>query len=188
MKKTIITIVAVLLMNIASFSQVTIEGVTLPATFNNNNKELLLNGGGLREKFFLDLYVGGLYLTNKTSDANKIIAANESMSIKIQIVSTLIDSKKMIDAVEEGMGKSTKGNKEKFRKEIEQFKGAFKDEIKIGDVYDIVYHPESGTSVYKNNIKNTAIEGYEFKKALFGIWLCDEPADKNLKKGMLNTK
>ena len=30
-----------------------------------------------------------------------------------------------------------------------------------------------------------AVKGKDFKKALFGIWLCDKPADKNLKAGML---
>ncbi len=29
------------------------------------------------------------------------------------------------------------------------------------------------------------IKGLEFKKALFGIWLCDKPAQKSLKQEML---
>jgi hypothetical protein len=33
--------------------------------------------------------------------------------------------------------------------------------------------------------KGTIIQGVDFKKALFSIWLGDQPADKNLKKGML---
>ena len=32
-----------------------------------------------------------------------------------------------------------------------------------------------------------AIEGLDFKKAVFGIWLGKEPADSNLKEGMLGT-
>ena len=28
-------------------------------------------------------------------------------------------------------------------------------------------------------------ESTKFKKAAFGIWLCDDPADKDLKEGML---
>jgi len=33
--------------------------------------------------------------------------------------------------------------------------------------------------------KATIGGGMPFKEAIIGIWLCDKPADKNLKKGML---
>ena len=42
-----------------------------------------------------------------------------------------------------------------------------------------------GVIVNKNGKLLTTIRGLEFKKALFGIWLGEKPADKNLKKGML---
>jgi hypothetical protein len=68
---------------------------------------------------------------------------------------------------------------------IQKFKDAFKEEITKGDHYVISYTKTGGTSVSKNGKKVTSISGYEFKKALFGIWLCDEPADEDLKEGML---
>ena len=37
----------------------------------------------------------------------------------------------------------------------------------------------------KNNKKVKTIKGLKFKQAAFGIWLCDDPADKDLKEGML---
>lgn len=39
--------------------------------------------------------------------------------------------------------------------------------------------------VYKNGTKKGSIDGLDFKKALFGIWLCNKPADEDLKEGML---
>ena len=39
--------------------------------------------------------------------------------------------------------------------------------------------------MYKNGNKKGSIAGLEFKKALFGIWLGDKPADDDLKTGML---
>ena len=42
-----------------------------------------------------------------------------------------------------------------------------------------------GVVVYKNGVKKGSIDGQDFKKALFGIWLCDKPADKDLKDEML---
>jgi len=40
--------------------------------------------------------------------------------------------------------------------------------------------------VFKNNKELGIIEGLDFKKALFGIWFCDKPADEDLMNGMLS--
>ena len=90
----------------------------------------------------------------------------------------------MIEAVDEGFKKSTGGNTTPLKDKIEKFKNSFSDEIKKGDVFDIVYTGEK-ISVYKNNTLKSEIEGLDFKKAVFGIWLGNDPADSNLKDGML---
>lgn len=166
-------------------AQLTIEGVTLPATLQINSTELVLNGGGLREKYFLDLYVGGLYLDAKSTKANDIISADKPMAIRIEIVSKLISSDKMVDAIEDGMEKSTDGKTDGISKEIEEFKSAFSEEIVVGDIYNLVYVPGEGFTIYKNDKKMKTIKGLKFKQAAFGIWLCDDPADDDLKEGML---
>jgi len=166
-------------------AQLTIEGVTLPATLQISSTELVLNGGGLREKYFLDLYVGGLYLDAKSTKANDIISADKPMAIRIEIVSKLISSDKMVDAIEDGMEKSTDGKTDGISKEIEEFKSAFSEEIVVGDIYNLVYIPGEGFTVYKNDKKVKTIKGLKFKQAAFGIWLCDDPADDDLKEGML---
>ena len=40
----------------------TLAGVTLPDTAQVAGKDLVLNGLGLRKKFVIKVYVGGLYL------------------------------------------------------------------------------------------------------------------------------
>ena len=72
---------------ISDFSaQKKIDGVDFQEKTTINNSDVLLNGGGLREKYFtLDLYVGALYLKEKSSDADKIIMADEDMGIRIVI-------------------------------------------------------------------------------------------------------
>ena len=81
MKYLLAVLTVILGMNLSA--QQTIEGVTLPATLKVEEKDLVLNGGGLREKYFLDLYVGGLYLVSKSTDADAIIAADAPMAIRI---------------------------------------------------------------------------------------------------------
>ena len=107
------------------------------------------------------------------------------MAIRLNIISSLITSKKMEDATREGFENSTGGNIEPISAEIEAFINVFKEQINDGDVFDFVYVPGSGVEIYKNTEKVSKVEGLVFKKALFGIWLCDKPAQKSLKEGML---
>jgi hypothetical protein len=183
--KNIFSTTIILLISLFSVeAQTKINGITFTDTYTAGKDKLVLNGGGTRVKYWMDMYVGGLYLTEKNKDAAAIVSANTSMAIKLTIVSGLISSSKMIEAVDEGFKKSTGGNTTPLKDKIEKFKNSFSDEIKKGDVFDIVYTGEK-ISVYKNNTLKSEIEGLDFKKAVFGIWLGNDPADSNLKDGML---
>ena len=185
--KTIFLSIAIVLVSFQFQAQsITVSDREIPTEMSIQNANVQLNGAGVRTKFFMDMYVGGLYLTDKSKDGNAVTKANQPMAIKIHIVSRLISSKKMSKAVEEGFENSTDGQQEKYREKIDKFISFFKDEISKDDVFDITYHPKTGTTVYKNKSKMGSIEGYDFKQALFGIWLSDNPADDDLKEGMLN--
>ena len=59
------------------------------------------------------------------------------------------------------------------------------ENLKKGDSFTIANVPGMGVVVYKNGAKKGAVDGQDFKKALFGIWLSNNPADADLKKAML---
>lgn len=160
-----------------------IGGIKMPNTLKSGDVELNLNGAGVRTKYFLDLYVGGLYTINKSSDAKNIIDADEKMGIRLHIVSSLITSEKMEDATREGF--ENYGSKSDISKEIETFINVFKEKINTDDIFELIYSPTTGVEVYKNNKLATTITGVEFKKALFGIWLGNNPAQASLKSEML---
>jgi len=184
MKKLILTVM-VALSAIFSEAQTTVSGVKVDAKIAVDGQSLVLNGAGVREKFFMDMYVGSLYLTKKSNDAKSIIAGNEGMAIKLNIVSGMITSDKMISAINEGFENATNKKTAPLKTKIDKFKGFFKEKINKGDVFIISYDPSEGISVYKNGTKKGSIDGLDFKKALFGIWLCDKPADDDLKEAML---
>lgn len=184
MKKIIIVLIALMSAGLTS-AQTEVGGVKLPNSETFQDQTLTLNGAGVREKLWIDLYAGGLYLPKKSSDASAIISGNEPMSIKLHIVSKLITSDKMMDAVSEGFENSTNGNTKPLAPKIEKFQSFFLDEIKKNDVFDIVYLPSKGVMVFKNDKELGIIDGMDFKKALFGIWLSNKPADDDLKEAML---
>ena len=171
----------------ASVQAKTIGGVEMTETLKAGNASLILNGAGIREKFFKDIYVAGLYLKEKSSDYQKIMNQDESMAIKIKIVSSLITDKLFKEACEEGFERSTNGNTKPLRSKIDVALSAFSGKFNVGDEFDIVYVKGSGTTFSKNGKFITKVDGLDFKAALFGIWIIDKPAHKNekLRKGML---
>src|SRR5688572_9937202 len=179
-------LMTVLFTALTATAQTKIGGVIMPNVVKAGDEFLKINGGGIREKMFMDLYIGVLYLREKSSDATKIIDADETMAIKMRVVSCMVSKENMEEAIRTGFDKSTGGNSSAIKTKIDQLISAgFKDEIAIGDIFDLIYIPGKGTTLHKNNAAVVTITGLDFKKALFGIWLCSQPADENLKNKML---
>jgi len=154
-------------------------------TLNAGGKQLVLNGKGQRTKFVLTLYNAGLYLEKKNKDANSVMNANQTMALKLQIVSGFISSEKMTHATKQGFANATGGKTAPIQAQINQFLGAFKTPIKKGDIFEFSYTPAGGTKVVKNRKGITVVKGLPFKKALFGIWLSNRPAQGSLRNQLL---
>lgn len=163
----------------------TVSGVDVPDTYSAMGQELQLNGAGTRSKWFMDLYVGGLYVAEKVSDGQAVINADEPQAITLHITSGMITSERMTEATMDGFKSSTDGDLSAIQSEVDQFMSVFQEEIKEGDVFDLVYAPGEGVHVLKNGEQKDTVGDLEFKKALFGIWLSDKPAQKDLKNKML---
>lgn len=148
-------------------------------------QSLTLNGAGVRSKFFLDLYVGALYLNNHSADANATVAADEAMTIRLHITSSMINGEKMSDATLDGFVKSTGGNITPIQKEVDSLISAFRDAVEDKDVFDLQYVPGQGVSVIRNGELKVVVPGLAFKQALFGIWLSEDPVQEGLKEEML---
>ncbi len=100
-------------------------GVVLPATEKFQNHTLHLNGAGVREKLWIDLYAAGLYLDQKNNNAQQILNSDKPMALKLHIVSKLITSDKMVEAVTEGFENSTNGNTAPLQTEINKLLSVF---------------------------------------------------------------
>ncbi|WP_281645640.1 chalcone isomerase family protein [Parendozoicomonas sp. Alg238-R29] len=165
-----------------------IAGVKLTPSIQEGGKTLQLNGAGIRSKFFIDLYVGSLYTPKPEKNPQVILDGKELAAVRLNIISGLITSDKMVSTVEEGFKEATNGNVAPLKKRIDEFLGVFtQSEIKKGEVFTIVGEPGVGVAAYRNGTKAAQVKGDDFRKALFGIWLGDKPADKKLKKAMLGS-
>jgi hypothetical protein len=157
----------------------------LPDRIDVGGTPLMLNGSGARTKYLMQLYVGGLYLTEPNRNAAAILAADQPMAIRLQITSGLVSQEKLVASINEGFQNSTGGRTAAIESQINAFRQCFADQINKGDVFEIAYLPGHGVIVVKNGQPKGVIPGLEFKQAVFGIWLSDNPADADLRVAML---
>ena len=182
MRKTFLVILIMAFVFTSIAMALEIGGKVLPDKIKAGENELLLNGAGLRKKLIIKVYAGALYLPESCSNANKIIEADEPMAVKMHFIYKAVAPEKLIEAWNTGFGKSDISN---LQEEIATFNSYFAEDAKKDEVYDIIYVPEVGTSVYMNNELKGTIPGLEFKKAVFSIWLGEQTELPKLKKAML---
>jgi hypothetical protein len=163
----------------------TVNAANAPDLIEYQGNTLTKNGQGTRIIFFMKIYESSLYLKAKSSNAQEIINMDDLMAIRIDVTSAMVTAEAMKKALSEGLKKSTGGNIESINNEIIQLSSSFKSDVSPGDYYEFIYLPEIGTHVLKNSKLEILIEGMDFKKAFFGIFLSDNPIQKNLKKAML---
>ncbi len=183
MKKTIITSCI-----FAAIVALTVTG----SAFTLGGKELVLNGGGNRTKFFINVYYCNLFVPAelKGKSAEAIMTADAPMSVILYIKTSKLTSEKFIDAIREGFQKAKSAGYGTGKSE--QFIGLFKGvKMNTGDVVYLNYVPGKGVmSSYKfAATKKTqfmgTVPGLDFKKALYAIWLGPDPVQSNLKDAML---
>ena len=109
----------------------------------------------------------------------QIINADETMVLRIKIVTSLVTSELFSEHTKTGL-RITQGNTAPIGKEIDQFLSTFSGEIKDGDLFEIVYAKGIGVQTFKNGGREpiVTIPGMPIKSALFGIWLASAPKSR----------
>jgi hypothetical protein len=152
MKKSLqIIIIALLIVN-SGYSQSKISGVILPPKLGFNETVRTFIGEGVREKYFVRVYVLGLYMSEQSKDPEVIINADKPMSVRLQIISSMLTGETMARYIREGFSRSLSGNTKAIEDEINLICQVFTSETtKVGDIYDIHYSPGVGISASKNS-------------------------------------
>src|SRR5712692_1554 len=83
-----------------------LAGVTLPDSVSVNGQTLVLNGLGLRKKLFIKVYVGGLYLPARQSNAPAIMASDSPRRMVMHFLYG-VSKDQMCDAWKEGLEDNT---------------------------------------------------------------------------------
>jgi hypothetical protein len=160
-----------------------LAGVTLADTVQVGGKTLVLNGMGIRTKAIFKVYVGGLYLEQKSSDANAIIKSDAPKQIVMKMLHSASKSQ-MTDAFDEGFRDNSPEATKTMKAQIDQLLGGL-DAVKTGDTMVFTYVPGTGSSMAINGQNKVTIADPAFGPVLFSVWLGPKPPNADLKKGML---
>ena len=178
-------ILPLLLILVSSLALTSVSVAAAPSSMEYQGNKLTLNGEGTRVRFFMKVYNTSLYLVSPNSNAEEILNSDEAMAIRLNVTSSMVTTDAMKDALNSGLVKSTGNNIDPITEEINQLIATFNSAVTDSDFFEFIYTPDSGTNVLKNSEYIDTIPGLEFKKAFFGIWLSNDPIQKNLKKAML---
>ena len=185
MKKILLMFCCVFLSLNASALEV--AGVKLADSVHLGNRDLVLNGAGLRTRFFFKVYVASLYLGEKTHAAEAALNQSGEKRVSLHILREISDEKMLHGFNEVMAANHTPAEMQALEPQIKELTAIFHSVGKVqeGDVVDLDYLPDSGTQIVVNGVLRGSIAGEVFNRALFKIWLGDKPAQPDLKQKML---
>ncbi|MBT3223968.1 MAG: chalcone isomerase family protein [Proteobacteria bacterium] len=159
-----------------------LAGVSMDDTVELGGKSLVLNGMGLREKYFIDVYVGGLYLPQKTTSETTAIDDDVPKRLLMHFVYSKVTKDQLVETYNEGLEKVPNGVAvmPKFNNLYEML-----SDVKRGDRIGFDYVPGQGTEISVRGEKKGTIEGVDFMRAMWGIYLGTSPPTAKLKRGLL---
>ncbi len=164
-----------------------LEGIEVPDSVQPQGQpvSLVLNGVGMRSKFVFDVYVTGLYLPARQTDATALLASPPANRVLMHFVYDKVEKKKLDAAWREGFEDNQSSDQLALLEgRLTSFTAMF-DEAVENDVVLLDYFPDRGTRVTINNDERGWVEGADFNSALLAIWIGGDPISKKLRSKLL---
>ena len=187
-KKWLVAAAGLLMAMSALAAQVDVGGVKMDDSADVRGAKLVLNGAGVRYKAVFKVYAAGLYLGQKLSTPEEVLAAPGAKRLQVTML-------RDIDANELGKlftrGVQDNAPKEQMSKLIPglmRMSQVFSDQKKLvaGDVFILDWVPSAGTVISVKGVpQGEPFKEPEFFNALLRIWLGPQPADWKLKDALL---
>ena len=181
--RTVAVLLLLLALAAAPVAARDVAGVPLPDTAAVEGKTLVLNGGGLRTRFFFKVYVIGLYLERPATDAAAILGSDTIRSAQLHILRSL-SGDEIGSAIRTAFEQNAGDAMSRLQDRLKRLESMF-PAVATGDTIVLTYLPGRGTDVVAKGQQKGVIEGKDFADALFAVWIGEKPVDPELKKGLL---
>jgi Chalcone isomerase-like len=169
-------------------AQVEVAGVKFDNNVELKGSKLQLNGAGIRTKAIFKVYAAGLYLQNKATTPELVLAMQGPKSMRVTMLRD-IDAQELGNLLVRGVeNNTTRDEFFKFAVGFQRMSDIFlaQKKLKAGDSFSMDYVPGVGTSVVVKGVQQgEPFKEPEFFSALMKIWLGNKPADSTLKEALL---
>jgi Chalcone isomerase-like len=152
----------------------TLANTSLPDKADASGQALVLNGLGLRKKFFIKVYVGGLYLPAKERSAAKVLAADAPRRMAFHFLYG-VSASQMCDAWNEGLADNTPGAAPEVKAAFRTL-CSYMEDIPKGNEMVLTYLPGQGTRVEVNGKAKGTLPGKAVADAVLATWIGPRPA------------
>lgn len=162
----------------------TLAGITLPDKAEVKGQTLVLNGMGLRKKFVIKVYVGGLYLPQKEKSAAKVLGADAPRRMVMHFIYD-VSKEQMCEAWEEGLEQNTPNASAEVKKAFTTL-CSWMDGVGKGQRLILTYLPGEGTTVEVGGKAKGTLPGKAVSDAILSTWIGPDPAPgEDFKKAVL---
>lgn len=172
----------------AGAQQVEIQGFRFDPTARVAGSDLLLNGVGVRRRFFIPIYVAGLYVPQRSSDPAELLAQRGPRRMDLRFARD-VEAELFMTSLAAGMAKHFAPDQlERWRPQIDALNTVIRTMVlaRRGDQISWDYTPQDGGRVVQNSIARIpSVAGEDFYNAVLRVWLGEFPADADLKRGLL---
>lgn len=163
-----------------------VAGVKVEEKLKLGGSELVLNGAGLRSKLFIKVYVGALYVAQKSTTPAGIYDSPAPRRMVMRMLRDM-EADTLHGALDDGLQNNlSPAELADLKPQAEQLASIMKGigKVREGDSIAIDFTSE-GVGVSLNGESRGKVAGATFAKALLRVWLGDKPADASLKKALL---
>lgn len=148
----------------------------IPETLTLSGQELVLNGYGERERWFMDVYNCALYLPHRSTSREFIMAATTPTAIRIRVIYD--PPADVPDRWEETF--QAELSNELFDRMTDVY-----EKLDVGDIVIFAYVPGQGTKAYRNDKLLFTDKGHGLMQGLLDQWIGPRPVSKNLRRLLL---
>lgn len=163
-----------------------IEGIRFVPAVSAPDVDLALHGVGvMRWRSVLKVYAAALYLAPGVDPAQALGDVPKRLEIEYFYG---FDAADFVRVTKETLPRNASAPAlEAMRPRVEALNALYRD-VEAGDRYAITYVPGRGTELSLNGAALGLVPGADLARALFAIWLGEDPLDASLKAQLLGAR
>lgn len=183
MKRNLCLLMVLVCLSAGGAMAVEVAGLQIPDRLELGSETVVLNGSGIRTKFFFKIYVGSLYVAQPVTTTDQVVQAAGTKLIRMDFLHDRVGREKIVAAFVDGFANNSPGlSADPITR---QFLAAFDADFVAGDRVDLLLAGDGTVTVRHNDRLLFSQVSRSLAQGLLLIYLGADPADADLKAGML---